>query len=279
MQPDLKYVEKEIDGTHLWVREDYDSVGLLRRLDLRRLQNDPAAERVPTARGTSVFRLRGESKDLFVKFFLYNHWRHLLKAPFLKTKARLAWENAQMLLQAGFQTPSVVIIGEKRVFGFVQKAFFVTEAVEAVSLKAFLKNAFEESLSGSGISRGLFFTRLGRLIGSLHAKGIYHGDLHPGNLWLLGPPVEADFNLYFLDNEGVRRFQSLPESRRLHDLRDLNDLRFASVKTKDRAYFFKAYLEENPRLFPTRKSFINALQKISLRRHKGRRSFRPVIAL
>ncbi|WDT81049.1 MAG: hypothetical protein MPW14_04505 [Candidatus Manganitrophus sp.] len=162
----------------------------------------------------------------------------------------------------------MVIVGEKRSFGFVQKSFFVTEGVDAVSLKMFLKGPFDVSLESLGVSRRDFFTRLGRLIGSLHAKGIYHGDLHLGNLLLWGPTSNAKWGFYFLDNEGARRFQSLSSSRRLHDLRDLNDLRLGSISSRDRAYFFKAYLEENPGLFPIRKTLVASLQRASLQRQR-----------
>lgn len=268
MRSGLTYVEKKSDGTRLWVREDYDRIELLERLDLQRLERDPSAERVPTAPGTAVFRLHGGERDLFIKFFLYNRWRHLLKSPFLKAKAKFAWENAEMLLEEGFQTPPVVIVGEKRSFGFVQKSFFVTEGVEAVSLKMFLKGPFDVSLGSLGVSKRVFFTRLGRLIGSLHAKGIYHGDLHLGNLLLWGPSSNAKWGFYFLDNEGARRFQSLPNSRRLHDLRDLNDLRLGSISSRDRAHFFKAYLGENPGLFPIRRALVASLQRASLQRQR-----------
>lgn len=268
MRSGLTYVEKKSDGTRLWVREDYDRIELIERLDLQRLQRDPAAKRVPTAPGTAVFRFHGGERDLFIKFFLYNRWRHLLKSPFLKAKAKFAWENAEMLLEEGFQTPSVVIVGEKRSFGFVQKSFFVTEGVEAVSLKMFLKGPFDVSLESLGVSRRDFFTRLGHLIGSLHAKGIYHGDLHLGNLLIWGPSSNAKWGFYFLDNEGARRFQSLPNSRRLHDLRDLNDLRLGSISSRDRAYFFKAYLKENPGLFPIRRTLVASLQRASLQRQR-----------
>lgn len=265
----LGYVEKEVDGTLLWVREDYNQAALLERLDFERLQNDPEAQKLPTARGTSVFRLRTERGDLFVKFFHPIHWRHRMKAPFLKTKARWAWENAQLLLREGFQTPPVVITGERRVFRCVRKAFFVTEAVDAVSLKSILKGSLDAWLSDRGMTRKFFFLRLGRSIGSLHGKGIYHGDLHSGNLWLSDSQRGGDFGLYFLDNEGARHFQtSLPKSRRLHDLRDLNDLRLESITAKDRGYFFRGYLEENPHLRPIRKPFIDALRRLSVQRHE-----------
>lgn len=268
MKARLGYIEKEINGTLLWVREDYDQAGLLERLDFERLQSDSDAQKLPTGRGTSVFRLRTEGKDLFVKFFHPVHWRYRMKAPFLKTKAKWAWENAQLLLREGFQTPPVVIAGERRVFRFVQKAFFVTEAVDAVSLKTILKGSLDAWLSERGMTRKFFFLQLGRLIGSLHAKGIYHGDLHSGNLWISDSSRGEDFGLYFLDNEGARHFRSsLPKSRRLHDLRDLNDLRLVSITAKDRGYFFRGYLEENSHLRPVRKPFIDALRRLSVLRH------------
>lgn len=262
------YIERELNGTHLWIREDYHREDLLHRIDLEGLLKNAAAVKIQTGRLTSVFKLHWEGRDLFIKFFLYKHWRHVLKAPFLKTKGRLAWENAGMLLREGFQTPSVVMVGEKRLFGFVQKSFFVTEAIEAVSLRSFFKESFEEFLLRRSISRRDFFNRLGQLIGSLHAKGIYHGDLNLGNLWVAASSGKGLFDLYFLDNEGARAFQSLPKSSRLHDLRDLNDVNLKAVTLKDRLCFLRAYLKENPSLQPQKKRFVRELIEASFRRHK-----------
>jgi len=268
MQAYPGYIERDLKGTHLWVREDYHREELLRRIDLEALPNDVAATKIQTGRLTSVFKLRWEGRDLFIKFFLYNHWRHVLKAPFLKTKGRLAWENAGMLLREGFRTPPVVIIGEKRLFGFVQKSFFVTEAIEAVSLRSFFRDSFEEFLLKRSVSRRDFFYRLGRVIGSLHAKGIYHGDLNLGNLWVSASSRSGVFDLYFLDNEGARVFRSLPKSSRLHDLRDINDVNLKAVTLKDRLRFLRAYLKENPILYPQKRRFVQELTEASFRRHK-----------
>lgn len=262
------YIERDLDGTHLWIREDYHREELLHRIGPEALLKDADAIKIQTGRLTAVFRLRWEEKELFVKFFLYKHWRHVVKAPFLKTKGRLAWENAGMLLREGFRTPPVILVGEKRAFGFVQKSFFVTEAVEAVSLRSFLKESFKDSLLKLSISRVNFFYRLGRVIGSLHAKGIYHGDLNLGNLWITASSGNGLFDLYFLDNEGARSFRPLPNSRRLHDLRDLNDIRFEAISLKDRLWFLRAYLNENPDLRPHKKRFVRELLEASFRRHK-----------
>lgn len=263
-----RYIERDLNGTHLWIREDYDREKLLHRIGLEDLLNDAAATKISTGRLTAVFKLRWGERDLFIKFFLYKHWRHVLKAPFLKTKGQLAWENAGMLLREGFQTPPVILVGEKRAFGFVEKSFFVTEAVEAISLRSFLKESFGESLLKLSISRRSFFHRLGQVIGSLHAKGIYHGDLNLGNLWMTASPGRGLFDLYFLDNEGARSFRSLPKSRRLHDLRDLNDIHLETLTLKDRFCFLRAYLKENPSLRSHKKRFVQELLEASFRRHK-----------
>jgi tRNA A-37 threonylcarbamoyl transferase component Bud32 len=268
MRADPGFVERDLHGTHLWIREDYHREELLRRIDLETLPKDAAAVKIQTGRLTSVFKLHWEGRDLFIKFFLYKHWRHVLKAPFLKTRGRLAWENAGMLLREGFQTPPVIMVGEKRVLGFVQKSFFVTEAIEAVSLRSFFKESFEEFLLKRTISRRDFFYQLGRVIGSLHAKGVYHGDLNLGNLWVAASSGCGLFDLYFLDNEGARPFRSLPKSWRLHDLRDLNDVHLKTVTLKDRLCFLRAYLKENPSLHLQKKRFVQDLIEASFRRHK-----------
>lgn len=268
MQAHPRYIERDINGIHLWIRADYHREDLLDRISLEALPGDAAATKIRTGRLTSVFRLHWEGRELFIKFFLYKHWRHVLKAPFLKTKGRLAWENAGMLLKEGFQTPPVVIVGEKRALGFVQKSFFVTEGIEGVSLRSFLKESFKESLLKLSISRRNFFNRLGQVIGSLHAKGIYHGDLNLGNLWIAASAQEGLFDLYFLDNEGARSFRLLPKTRRLHDLRDLNDINFEAITLKDRLRFLRAYLKENPALRSHKKRFIQELLEASFRRHK-----------
>ena len=89
--------------------------------------------------------------------------------------------------------------------------------------------------------RGLL-VEIGRVVGTWHAAGLFHGDLHPGNL--LCRMTDAGPVFFWLDTERTRACRRLPLNLRVNDLVKLNYERLP-VSLADRMRVWKAYLESS----------------------------------
>jgi hypothetical protein len=85
----------------------------------------------------------------------------------------------------------------------------------------------------------------------MHADGIFHGDLRPGNVlaWKemdsTGSPQGDNWHFFFLDNERTKKFRKLPERLRLKNLVQINMFEPGEVSNTDRMRFFKEYWARN----------------------------------
>jgi len=114
------------------------------------------------------------------------------------------------------------------------------------------------------------FTSFGNTVGQMHAKGIFHGDMRLGNV--LAGKDNTSWRFIFLDNERTRRFGRLAGRLRLKNLVQINMCRADAVSNTARARFFKAYLQHNPDIEKSRKSWAKRVIKKTNRRlrKKGR---------
>lgn len=219
---------------------------------------------IPSTSMTSVFKYSGECGRLYVKYFLYNRWRHFLKSPVRKSKGLLAWEAYQLFQQHGFSTPSILSFGDKRNAGFIDWSVIVSEDMGCKKLKEILNSGWDVFK----YNRKEFILQFGRTIGLLHGNGIYHGDLNLANILIDFSKWPTTSTFVFLDNEGYKKFDNLPLRWRIHDLRDLNNLRLKAISLKDRLRFLSAYLRENPELKGNRKALIDKIGIESKKRYR-----------
>ncbi|MFA4016208.1 MAG: hypothetical protein RUDDFDWM_001311 [Candidatus Fervidibacterota bacterium] len=86
--------------------------------------------------------------------------------------------NIALLNRLGFETVKPVAAGSRWHTGFVNEAFLMTEAVDAVTLDAFLRDEFAPPLTKEQIERKRNLLRqLAKFISRLHSLGLYHQDL------------------------------------------------------------------------------------------------------
>lgn len=134
--------------------------------------------------GETIYKSRNELKIFEQDGYLLNVKRYrkpilanrIAYTFFRKSKARRAFENAQILLSKGFETPMPVAFIELSEHGLLNESYFV-------SLHCPYKRLFREFADGSSIQgREEVIREFGVLLAQLHEAGILHLDLSVGNV-------------------------------------------------------------------------------------------------
>lgn len=227
-------------------------------------------ERIGSASSSRVFRFRlkisGQDRRVYYKEYMDRSLGDALKHVVRASRARRAFRASMMLNRNGFQAPEIVALGEDRVLLWNRRCFLVTfEAVAALPLYSLL----EEDSSILEVEllrrkRALIRT-LGKTVGRLHAHGIVHGDLRPGNV--LARWEQDHWSVCLLDNERTRKYPWVPPSLRRKNLVQIGMLR-TGVSHTDRLRFWRAYLTECPSLYPKRKQWAKRVHTRTVERLK-----------
>lgn len=257
--------KREERGIKIWIHRDWegdDLLGLLRD-GLEGAISDPRVERVPTCKGSRVFRLRLARGDLYLKHFCYRSPAELVKALFRGSKGERAWRGGHLLRSLGFNSPPLVALGKRISLLSPPVDFVVTEAVSGLRLKQLLQDGFESRLAERGWTKRNFLRTLALTIAQLHRQGVYHGDLNPTNI-LVDLEGNLDIATFcFLDNGRCRQMKKVPYGLRLRDLAGLNHPRLPAVSARDRLRFFSLYRRSLGSLDPKEMAF--QIQRRSVR--------------
>lgn len=109
-------------------------------------------------------------KQFKVPFFLQRIVYSCFRAP----KAVRAYENAQTLLSKGIETPRPIGYIVSRRGGLLHCSYFVSFQTEGEPLYDLGMQPTEKNAD--------VFIALGRYVAGLHAAGVWHADLSPGNI-------------------------------------------------------------------------------------------------
>jgi len=108
---------------------------------------------------------------LYVKRYHFREFRRGIKSALGLSRARNEWRACRALRARGVGAPRPVLVADRRIGLLDYESYLVTEAVEASSDVAQL------IAQTRGPSTDQAMLRLGRLVGNLHHRGIYHDDL------------------------------------------------------------------------------------------------------
>jgi tRNA A-37 threonylcarbamoyl transferase component Bud32 len=200
---------------------------------------------VPSSRGARVFHAitdgAGARRDIYVKRYLCRSILDFAKHLFRASRAARAFEASLMLRRSGFDSPEPLALLEKGYGPFCIANVLVTDAVAlVVRPSVYLREYVERPSSARTRDKRLVIRQLGSVIGRMHTRGIFHGDLRLDNVLLQSG--DSGWKFYFIDNERTRQFRRIPDRRRLKNLVQLN-MTGHGITATDRVRFFTSYAE------------------------------------
>lgn len=171
----------------------------------------------------------------YFKRFTARNPRYLYKVQ----RARHAVVHEHHIRRFGFNVPDTVCLLERRRFGIVVESGMLSLAVRDSHKVSQIFNAGAGGLIQSTADKRHLLRRVAEEVGRWHNAGLFHGDLHLGNLFCQRQGDQ--FRFYWLDNEEGRIYRRLPVSRRVHDLNHIVRQRHRLTVT-DRMRLWKSYV-------------------------------------
>ncbi|MDD5459871.1 MAG: lipopolysaccharide kinase InaA family protein, partial [Phycisphaerae bacterium] len=111
--------------------------------------------------------------SIYLKRFLDRSLLDKLKHIFRPSRAQRSFTGSMILKNNGFDCPEIIALGLKKKNFITSDSFITTLEVEN---SVDLYNFFHNYNNGLKYKRD-FLRTLGRIIGKMHAAGIFHGDL------------------------------------------------------------------------------------------------------
>ena len=229
------WVQHREGGARIWVREgDLQALALARRFLAGTLQG---LEAVPSASTARVQRAAWEGGRAYFKEYFPRDGREWIKELVRPSRAHRALRGATACDRTGFTAPRPLCLIETGPRLRPARSLLVTEAFEeAPALRDWIEGRVEELTRDA---RRKLLREVGTLVGRWHAAGMFHGDLHPGNLLCRKHAGALEF--CWLDVERTRRYRRLPARCRVNDLVKLNYERL-NLSLTDRMRVWKAYV-------------------------------------
>ncbi len=204
--------------------------------------------KVQSSKFARVYKLsvsfNGVNKGVYFKQYLCRSIWDFVKDFVRAGRAERAYKADEMLSKNGFDVSTIIALGKfKRGFCYVTNFLVTLEIEEAKQIYQFIPDLRKDSKVSTKDKRELI-RAFGQVVGRMHDKGIFHGDLRLGNV--LAKHEKDRWRFFFLDNERTRKFQRLPARLRVKNLVQVNMFRHTAVSNTDRMRFFKQYwLEHN----------------------------------
>ncbi|MCX5638855.1 MAG: protein kinase [Planctomycetota bacterium] len=214
----------------------------------KELQEHYRLPTIPSSESARVYKFTINSdatnREVYLKQYRCRSVLDFIKHLFRDSRARRAFKGTLMLAENGFDVPAIAAMSEHR-FGFLHTGdFLATLEVKAA------KKIHEFIPESSGIltkeqlqSKRTLIRVLGRTVGKMHAKAIFHGDLRSGNI--LARQEKTCWRFFFIDNERTKKFCKLPARLQLKNLVQLNLTSPNLLTNTDRMRFLKEYWAEN----------------------------------
>jgi tRNA A-37 threonylcarbamoyl transferase component Bud32 len=169
------------------------------------LLNNPPQRIVKESPVRTVSIFSGPQGKFFLKHYKTRGTRERLKYCVVPSKARQEWVMAHRALNKGIPTPLPLAVAERRRAIILHDAFLITQAISP-------SKPLIELIPGG--KQKTLLSRTARLIRGAHEAGLFHQDLHAGNI-LVG---SAKKQLYVIDLHRSRFVKSLSKERRLWNL-------------------------------------------------------------
>ncbi len=178
---------------------------------------------------------------VYYKEFLPRDRFEKIKALFRGNRGERAHRQAGILREAGLPTPEILCWGKGK-----NNAFLLSQGFGGIGFFQYIKTHYSPSLDHEKIrEKHLLLERAGALIGTMHNKGIVHGDLRQNNLLV---KKEGDnFKFSFIDNESNRKWPYIPASQIVKNLVQFAICPANLLTRSDLMRLFIAYSKYYPR--------------------------------
>lgn len=165
----------------------------------------------------ALVRVEVENRSYFIKRYNCRGWWYRIKNMFRFSRARLSMKAGQVLLDWGVHTPQPLLCLDRRVWRLLGVSYLVCPYLDdAVSLMDLWPDLDADRRKES-------LCLAGRMFGTLHRRGIVHGDTNWRNILVRNAWRKPDF--WLVDLDGTRRYRRLTAARAEQDighfLRDL----------------------------------------------------------
>jgi serine/threonine protein kinase len=211
-------------------------------------------------------------KGVYFKQYLCRSVWDFIKDFVRASRAERAFKAAEMLGENGFDAPAIIAMGKFRYGLYHTTTFLVTLEIEdAKQIYQFISDLQKRSKLETRGKRELI-RALGRTIGRMHAKGIFHGDLRLGNI--LARQEKNRWRFFFLDNERTKKIYRLPARLRLKNLVQVNMFPPAAISNTDRMRFFREYWAQNEETKTKKADLIKKVLKKTRRRLGKKEKFK-----
>ena len=186
----------------------------------------------------------GRVRQIYIKRYNAFSLRYRLVSLMAPSGAVKSLKGAALLRDAGIRTARPLAAVENRLNGMLTKSFFLTEEIFGgkTADAYWLEDLATARPSDAWKRRQDFLKSLASLFRSLHAAQIYHNDLKDANILALVEAHDSSPVFFLLDLEGVRRYASLSEKRRIKNLVQLNRTLGRYIRRSAKLYFMKSYL-------------------------------------
>lgn len=143
----------------------------------------------------TVYRLRIGSRVYFVKRYARGDLGERLKARLVESKASREWRIMVRGREAGLRVPVPGAVAERWVGGWLRASWLATVEIPGV---IDLVPLIERELLDDEPRRHAFLRTLGAEVRGLHEAGLFHRDLHSGNV-LIRRDDAGEYEIHFID--------------------------------------------------------------------------------
>lgn len=187
----------------------------------------------------AVFRVESPVGNLFVKTYRVVGWAgrvlHLVRRP----AAWREWNSIRAIAAAGIPTVDPLAVGSVKSGIWMRESWLVTQEIEGVvPLDEFVTHDLGHAARPAR-TRGELATRLGRLIGTMHAAGFVHRDLHAGNV--LVRMENGEPSLWLIDLHEIRRLGTVSFEAARSNLALFDHFFLGLATYSDRRRFFDSW--------------------------------------
>lgn len=249
-------------GEILWeARPEWREVvasGETASLPLERWLREGRAAVVKRGAGRVVYRVDLPHRSFFLKHLQIAGWLPTLKQWFRTGACRREYERAWELARRGVPAVAPIALGERRRGARLIESYLVTEAVpRACSLDEYVATQLPQlAASARSGARRRLIEAVARLCARTHAAGVFHDDLHGGNILLRNDPGESSSNdsgvggtetdpqLFLVDLPGVELSSALDAARTCESLAMLCAGFLDRTSQADRLRFWRTYRAE-----------------------------------